>query len=217
VLKLDTETIGVCIADVCGKGMPAAITMANLQAAVRTCATSGMRPRDLCERVNQVMAGNMRDGKFITFFYGVLTAGPAERRQLTYCNAGHNPPLLAGRDASQVDEPRAPNGAVRRLTCGGGVLGVFPHWRYEEEQISLGDGDRLLMFTDGVTESRSDAGEEFGERRLMDLLSSSRTDNAAAMMERVVAEVTCFANGTFDDDLTVLAVVVGQAGPENRG
>ena len=94
VLKLDDGSVAVCIADVSGKGMPAAMLMSSLQAAVKTCASKRMRPRDLCERVNRVMCENIAGQGFISFFYAVIS--PA-RKRLTYCNAGHNPPILASR------------------------------------------------------------------------------------------------------------------------
>jgi sigma-B regulation protein RsbU (phosphoserine phosphatase) len=209
VLRLDVGTVAVCIADVCGKGMPAAMTMANLQAAVKTCASNGMSPSELCARVNRIMCENMDAQGFITFFYGVLGRGPDGERRLTYCNAGHNPPLLTRRDPSRTGRSSDPREGVGRLDRGGGILGVVPAWKYEEDQIDLADGDQLLMYTDGITESRSSLGEEFGEQRLIELLESARFGSAAALAERVSAEATSFTGGTFDDDLTVLAVTVG--------
>jgi CheY-like chemotaxis protein len=91
VLKLDDGAAALCIGDVCGKGMPAAMMMSNLQAAVRAFASKRMRPRELCERLNSVMCKNMRAGGFITFFYAVLSVGRTGRSRLTYCNAGTQP------------------------------------------------------------------------------------------------------------------------------
>jgi serine phosphatase RsbU (regulator of sigma subunit) len=191
VLRLDENSIAVCIADVCGKGMPAALTMANLQAAVKTCAAKNMRPKDLCEAVNRVMCGNMAEG-FITFLYAVIES---DAKRLTYCNAGHNPPILAA------------SGRAIRLSTGGGILGVFADWRYDEEQVPLASGDRILMYTDGITESRNASDEEFGEDRLIDLALQS-SQHAAALAESVIAAATQFSNGNFNDDLTVVAITV---------
>jgi sigma-B regulation protein RsbU (phosphoserine phosphatase) len=210
VMSLGARTAAICIADVCGKGLPAAMTMANLQAAVRTCASSGMGPRELVERVNRIMCENMGAQGFITFFYGVVGLGADGRQLLTYCNAGHNPPLLAHCAPSATTWPDGPGECVR-LECGGGILGVFPDWAYEEAEVALAEGDQLLMYTDGITESRSRAGEEFGERRLLELLSSTRFNSAAALTERVIADAASFNDGTFEDDLTVLAVTIGAA------
>ncbi|HEX4997288.1 MAG TPA: SpoIIE family protein phosphatase [Terriglobia bacterium] len=194
VLQLDDHTVAVCIADVCGKGMPAALIMANLQATVRAHASLAMRPRDLCGRVNAAMCESMPANGFVSFFYAVI-----DRRGevLRYCNAGHNSPVF-----------RAHGGALSRLDCGGGVLGVFRDWRYEDESIPLGPGDRLLMYTDGLTESRNTAGEEFGEERLTNLMNRFQPDRGAGLTEEVVREATRFTNGHFEDDLTVVAVSV---------
>jgi sigma-B regulation protein RsbU (phosphoserine phosphatase) len=194
VFKLNDETVAVCIADVCGKGMPAAMMMSNLQAAVKTCASNGMRPLELCESVNRVICANMASQGFITFFYAQIDA---RYMRLTYCNAGHNSPMLVAAGSS-----------VRRLDCGGGILGVLESWHYEEEVIPLASGDRLLLYTDGITESRKENGEEFGAERLAELLERSRDKNAAALAEAVVGAAAEFSNGQFDDDVTVVAVSV---------
>src|SRR5262249_17789329 len=144
-------TVAVCIADVSGKGMPAAMMMSSLQAAVKTCASQGVRPRELCERVNHVMCANLAAQGFITFFYAVIDA---RRKVLTYCNAGHNPPILLT------------SGVRRSLDCGGGILGVIANWQYEEQELPLAPGDRLLLYTDGITESHNADGDEFGACRL---------------------------------------------------
>lgn len=197
VLKLDNGGVAVCIADVCGKGMPAAMMMANLQAAVKTCATKGLTPRELCENVNRVMCGNIAGRGFITFFYAVIDSDSAGRKRCTYCNAGHNPPILFMQD-----------GALDRLDCGGGVLGVFNDWRYEEREVCLDCGDRLLLYTDGITESRNSAGEEFGENKLVDLVRHLPQAGVAAMVEQTIAAAGQFNNGDFEDDVTVVAVTV---------
>src|SRR5262249_4548189 len=152
---LDEGTVAVCIADVCGKGMPAAMMVSNLQAAVRTYASRRVSPRELCELVNRVMCENIAAHRFITLFFGVISAA---RNRLTCGSAGHHPTILATRE-----------GSIKRLNCGGGVLGFSTEWQYEQEEVRLSSGDRILMFTDGITESRNPAGEDFGEARLADL------------------------------------------------
>jgi sigma-B regulation protein RsbU (phosphoserine phosphatase) len=193
VLALEDGGVAVCIADVCGKGLPAALMMANLQAAVRTWASQLASPRDLCARVNRMMCGNMAEHGFITFFYVVIDAA---RQRLTYCNAGHNAPILAGR-----------GGSIARLDQGGGVLGVFGNWRYDESVVDLCSGDRILLFTDGITENRNTADEEFGEGRLIGLLHRHAAGDMAALTGEVIEAATRF-NPEFADDLTVVAVSV---------
>ncbi len=184
----------LCIADVVGKGMPAALLMSNVQAAVKASASETITPRQLCERVNQVMCGNTAGHKFITFFYGLLDA---QRKKLTYANAGHNPPMLARRD-----------GACLRLTEGGAVLGIFAEWKYEQGEIELRSGDRLLLYTDGVTEARNSDGEEFGEERLLEVLAAHRRLSATRLQERIMAAVTEFSGGHFHDDATLMVMAV---------
>src|SRR5208282_123865 len=111
-------------------------------------------------------------GKFITFFYGVLDSA---RRRFSYTNAGHCQPILV-----------RPNGECLRVNHGGVVLGVFPDWEYREEFIDLQPGDRLAIFTDGITEISNAADEEFGEQRLMELLRTHRALDAEAMQKRVM-------------------------------
>src|SRR5688572_13439942 len=105
-LRLESGAVAVCIADVCGKGLPAAMTMASLQAAVKMCASRQMRPRDLCDNVNRLMCQNLCGQGFVTFFYAMIEPGSGHSRRFTYCNAGHNPPILAS------------SSGMHRLECG---------------------------------------------------------------------------------------------------
>jgi sigma-B regulation protein RsbU (phosphoserine phosphatase) len=197
VLKLHDGAVAVCIADVCGKGMPAAMLMANLQAAVRTGSSKGMRPRELCKTLNHLMCDNIAGQGFITFFYAVIETESEGVRRCVSCNAGHNPPIAARHD-----------GSVMRLDCGGAVLGVMRDGPYNEQELLLKAGDRILMYSDGITENRNAAGEEFGEMRLVDLLCSCTDRNAETLIERVIATAQDFGHGTFEDDVTVVALSV---------
>jgi sigma-B regulation protein RsbU (phosphoserine phosphatase) len=193
VLPLGEGLAALCIADVTGKGMPAALLVSNLQATVKAFATADLPPRRLCERVNQVMSANIAPGRFITFFYGLLDA---QRRTLAYVNAGHNPPIILHADST-----------VHWLDIGGLLLGVFPEATYEEAVVELWPGDRLLVYTDGVTEAGSAAGKLFGEERLVEALRSAASDPKE--MQRVVLEAAAaFCGGEFEDDATVIAAVV---------
>jgi phosphoserine phosphatase RsbU/P len=194
VIKLGNGSVAVCIADVCGKGMPAALLMAGLQATVKAYASMPIRPSELCERVNRFMCENAASTGFISLFYAVIAPG---HKRMIYCNAGHNPPILF-------------NGAncPRRLDQGGGILGVFDHWRYADGEVCLRAGDRLLMYTDGITENRNSAGEEFGEERLINLLLRGEHLDVDALTAHLMGEASGFSNGSFEDDLTLVAVSV---------
>jgi sigma-B regulation protein RsbU (phosphoserine phosphatase) len=194
VFKLSEETLALCIADVAGKGMPAALLMSNLQAVVKACASEIEPPQALCEKVNRVLCSNMSANKFITFFYGLLDV---QRKRLVYVNAGHNAPILVHDD-----------GSVVRLTEGGTVLGVMPEWRYAQEEIPLKTGDRMALFTDGIPESRNPDDEEFGEARVIELLVANRHLDAAALQEKIMSAVAAFSDGQGEDDETVIVISV---------
>jgi len=182
------------IADVVGKGIPAALLMSNLQAAVRAFATDAAQPQELCQQVNSILCGRIAEDRFISFFYCVIDA---DLGAITYSNAGHYPPILV-----RVD------GSVERLAAGGAVLGVFADGTYTQGRAALGRGDRLVFFTDGITEARTADEEEFGEDRLQTLAIQHRGCSAPALQARLVDAVTAFTGGHFQDDATLIVVAV---------
>jgi sigma-B regulation protein RsbU (phosphoserine phosphatase) len=188
------DSLGICIADVAGKGMPAAMLMSNLQAAVRGLASPSLSPELLCERLNALICSNIANDRFITLFYAQLD-GPA--RRLRFVNAGHNAPLIFHQD-----------GAHERLSEGGGVLGVFPQQSFSMGAVDLISGDRIVMFTDGVTEAPNGDAEEFGESRLLDLLRENRHASAAALQNAILQAVGDFCRHNFHDDATLIAIAV---------
>jgi sigma-B regulation protein RsbU (phosphoserine phosphatase) len=192
VLSFRDSKAALCIADVSGKGMPAALLMSNVQAAVHAFASETVSPSGMCAKVNRVVSASIGEDKFITFFYGIVDA---ERKKLVYTNAGHNAGMLLRRDGSLI-----------RLEPGGAVLGLFPNWNYKHEEIELRAGDRLLLFTDGVTELRSSIGDEFGEQRLIELLIENRELDAEALRDSIVEAVVSFGGGEFQDDATLLVL-----------
>jgi phosphoserine phosphatase RsbU/P len=194
VLEFDDNSLGLCIADVAGKGLPAALLMSNLQAAVRGLASPALAPDGLCSRLNSLVCNNTGADRFITFFYARLD-GPA--RLLHYANAGHNPPILLHADGSH-----------ERLQAGGGVLGVFPRHKFASGAAQLAPGDRLILYTDGVTEACDAADEEFGEVRLLRLLQEHRTAAASALQAKILAVAGEFSRGHWHDDATLLVLAV---------
>ena len=191
-LRFSPTRLALSIADVVGKGIPAALLMSNLQAAVRAFATEASRPAELCEQVNAVLCGHIAEGRFISFFFCVADA---EVGMLSYTNAGHYPPMLVHAD-----------GNVERLTAGGAVLGVFPDGAYETGVVAFGAGDRLVLYTDGITETRNDADEEFGEERLLSLAVAHRSCSAPALQSRLVEAVASFSGRRFTDDATLMVL-----------
>jgi sigma-B regulation protein RsbU (phosphoserine phosphatase) len=194
ILPLDDKTLGICIADVAGKGMPAALLMSNLQAAVRGLSSPSLAPNLLCSRLNSIVYRNTDSDRFITFFYAQLD-GPT--RRLAYVNAGHNAPFVVRSD-----------GTHERLREGGTVLGVFASRDYEMGLAQLSSGDRVILFTDGVTEASSPAGEEFGEARLLRVLRDHCTLSADELQAKILAVVAEFSGGRWQDDATLLVLAV---------
>ena len=195
-IQFGGSRFGLSIADVVGKGIPAALLMSNLQASVRAFATPSAQPADLCQQVNRILCSQIAEGRFISFFYCVADL---EEGTLTYANAGHYPPILARAD-----------GTIERLAAGGAVLGVFPEGTYDQAQTLFHSGDRLVLFTDGITEAFNPADEEFGESRLTDAVVANRSCSAPALQARLSAAVADFSHGRFQDDATLIVMAAEQ-------
>ena len=194
VLPFDGGALGLCIADVAGKGMPAAMLMSNFQAGVRGLASAALAPDALCEKLNELVSRNIAADRFITFFYAHLDG---TSRKLSYANAGHNAPIVLHRDGSH-----------ERLDAGGGVLGIFKKQQFDGGTISLAPGDRVLLFTDGVTEAHDGDGTEFGDSRLVGLLQEFRDTNSQEIQSKIFSAVGEFCHGNWDDDATLIVLSV---------
>jgi sigma-B regulation protein RsbU (phosphoserine phosphatase) len=193
--SLSESSAWLCIGDVAGKGISAALLMASVQSMVRSSARAQLAPAALCASVNRELSTQMTSGRFVTFFYCVYDA---TTRRLTYTNAGHNPPLLVHSDGNAV-----------RLSRGGPVLGVFPQSQFDSGEVELADGDRLVLFTDGITEARSASGGEFGEERLERIVAASPQVSARALSDRILSAARTFRGEAFEDDATLIVMEVG--------
>ena len=192
VIDLGAGLFGLCIADATGKGMPAALLMSNLQAAVRALAPGTRSPAELCRLINEILCGSAAASAFVSFFYGVLDASTGA---LIYSNAGHNHPMLLRAD-----------GSVERLGKGGLVLGAFAGREYGEGETRMEPGDRLLLFTDGITEAERADDEMFGEERLLDILREGARRPAAEVEPAIMDAVSAFSAGELRDDATLVVV-----------
>ncbi len=182
----------LALGDVSGKGTGAALLMTVLRAAVRAAWTD-FEPAEAVVRINRTVCQNVPDGKYATFAMGRLEPATGE---LTYVNAGHNPPILAHAD-----------GTVEELTEGGMVLGMFDSVSYAHGRVALRPGDTLVVFSDGVSETWNKAGEEFGEERLTQTILRSHELSAAQLQARILADLDTFSGGAkATDDRTLIVL-----------
>ena len=187
--------MGIAIGDISGKGVPAAILMSNLQAALRVSADSKRSTDDVVRQVNIHITRTTSPEKFATFFYSVLNT---ETLELEYTNAGHNyPVLLRGARNSEL------------LTEGGMILGVLENAEYSTKKIKLNPGDLLALYTDGITEATNPAEDQFGEDRLLETLQSVSHGSAQDILHQVLDNVINFTKGCLQsDDLTIVILKV---------
>jgi sigma-B regulation protein RsbU (phosphoserine phosphatase) len=186
------DRLALCIADVCGKGLPGALLVSSLQATVRAFVDEQTPLHDAVARINRALCRQGAHGRFVTLFLAVLDLREGAMR---FCNAGHNPPILV-----------RPNGTVSRLDAGGTVVGVFDGAAYDSGRTAIGPGDRLLLFTDGLVEAGSLAAREYGDAHLVDTVSRHRTLDAGALLDRVFGDVHQWAGRRLDDDATAMAI-----------
>ncbi len=197
-IRVSESRVGIAIADVSGKGIPAALIMAGFRMSLLAEIRNEFAMRAVMRKVNSLLHESTERDKFVTAFYGVLDF---QNRVLSFSNAGHNPPLLLRAD-----------GSVQYLLEGGVALGVLPDARYEERPLAIQPGDVLLLYTDGISEAESPQGEQFGTRRLEQCLARLRDGSAYQILKGVVDEVTAWAGERgVSDDLT-LVVVKAKAG-----
>jgi sigma-B regulation protein RsbU (phosphoserine phosphatase) len=192
-VRIYEDQIAVVIADVSGKGVPAAILMAFLRASLRAASHIGYATHISMAKVNYLLWESIERNQFVTAFYGILDGS---NRTLSFSNAGHNPPLLI-----------KANGETRFITEGEQPLGMFQNTRYHENHVVLEPGDVFVLYTDGATEAESPSGEEFGRDRLVDAVKASFDKPARQMIASIqmsVLEWTASAGAT--DDVTFFVI-----------
>ncbi len=194
-IKLDDTHYAFCIADVSGKGVPAALLMSNLQASLHALLNTGLNIDEITSRINNIVYRNTSIDKFITFFFAILDTKACT---LASVNAGHNPPYLFHKD-----------GSFQVLTEGGLILGMMPNRPYDVENVQLQSGDGLLMFTDGVSEAVNINEEEFQERRIEACILEYHPQPAEEILQTLINAVKNFSEGLPQaDDITALVLKV---------
>jgi serine phosphatase RsbU (regulator of sigma subunit)/catechol 2,3-dioxygenase-like lactoylglutathione lyase family enzyme len=197
ILDLGRERFGLVVGDVVGKGIAAALLMANLQANLRSqCAIAFDQPQRLLQSVNQLFADSIADSSYATLFFAEYDDNTG---RLRYANCGHLPALLLRAD-----------GAVERLHSTASVIGLFKEWDCDIAECRLCPGDTLALYTDGVTESFNEAGEEFGEERLLAALQRHGRLSSRELLAAVVEEVQHFSPDEQHDDITLIVAKCGR-------
>jgi serine phosphatase RsbU (regulator of sigma subunit) len=190
-LRLGDQRLGLVIGDIAGKGMPAALLMANLQANLRSvCANAGEQPQRLLRSVNRLFYENTADSAYATLFFGEYDGGAC---RLRYVNCGHLCALLLRRDDT-----------IERLEPTTTVVGLFKDWDCEVAECQLTAGDTLALYTDGVTESFNEAYEEFGENRLLEAIRRNRELQPEKMVRTILDDVQQFSPHEQHDDITLI-------------
>jgi serine phosphatase RsbU (regulator of sigma subunit) len=192
-IPVDEHRIAVCLGDVTGKGLPASLLMANLQATLRSQTLNVESPKICLERSNRLLFQSTSPEKFATVFYAILDS---QKNILFSSNAGQDHPFLFSNGKK-----------IQRLNAGGIPLGMLGDFTYEEESTPLEPGDTLVIYSDGVPEAMNKNGELFGEERLASVLADSRSDAPEAIIERIVAAIKEYAGTTpQSDDVTIVVV-----------
>jgi sigma-B regulation protein RsbU (phosphoserine phosphatase) len=193
------DSLHFCVADVSGKGTPGAMIAAMLYASLSTLSASHDSPDSILGKVETILRNQLGEGHYVTIFYGVIDL---KSRMLNFVNAGHCPPLL-----------RHADGSIKSLSSTRPVLGLMPGEGFRSERLRLSPGDRLLLYTDGVTEAGNDAGEEFGAERLASLLERQSEGPLPEQFGNIMESVRGHSHGNFGDDAMLLLISVSAGSP----
>jgi sigma-B regulation protein RsbU (phosphoserine phosphatase) len=197
-VDLPAGALGFALGDVAGKGPPAALLSAMMQGIFAAQAASSDSPSQTISRVNLALYRRGIESRFVTLMYGTI----APDGRLTYCNAGHNPPLILSGSGTVP--------SVRRLECGGPIVGLFESATFEEETVALTSGDWLIVFSDGVSEAMSASGDEYGENRIVSCIEKHKSMEPRQLLESLFADVREFTRGApQSDDITAMVLRYG--------
>jgi sigma-B regulation protein RsbU (phosphoserine phosphatase) len=185
--------LAFCLGDISGKGIPAALLMANLQATLRGQTLLGNNSKSCVSFANEMLYQNSAPNKFATLFYGIIDSS---KNELSYCNGGHNNPFFFSHDNK-----------LTPLDKGGLIVGIMPSVIYEEDTIPFNSGDLLVIFSDGITEAMNNTEEEFGEQRLIDVILQNKNEPAKDLIEIIIKKVQEFSGIQSQmDDITLVII-----------
>lgn len=195
LIKISEEKLGVAIADVSGKGIPASLLMSNLQACLRTLSKENLTIKEIVTRINNIIYENTDEYQYITFFYGEIDT---KKNKITFCNAGHNPPILLRKDDSEI-----------LLKEGGIVIGWMQNVTYKQGEIEIKSGDQIIFYTDGVTEAMNSEEETFEEWRLRKIIKENAKNPPKIIIDEIIKEIKVHIAGSYQiDDLTLIVIKV---------
>jgi sigma-B regulation protein RsbU (phosphoserine phosphatase) len=196
VISLSKNQMGVLIADVSGKGVPAALFMALSRVIVRTSSTWFKVPSDIIRHANSIISSDSKTGMFVTLFYGIIDK---DTRKFTFVNAGHNPPILYHGNSGTMEE----------LEGTGIALGIMDDAEYTQKEVRMSPGDTIILYTDGVTEAINEREEMFEVERLVNVIKETNNATAQETLERIIRSVFQFS-GTQPqfDDITLMVIKV---------
>ncbi len=192
-ISLKDGRIAFCLGDISGKGIPASLLMANLQASLRGQAFVGSECKDSVSFANTILYHNTDSTRYATLFYSILNK---DQHRLTYCNAGHNSPYLF-----------SPGKEPLRLSKGGIIVGMIPDYAYEEDSVNFTNDDVFILYSDGVTEAMNFSDEEYGEERLENAVKKNLHLSADEMIKEIFKDVETFTKGApQSDDITMVII-----------
>jgi len=196
VMPINSSRTGIMIADVSGKGVPAALFMALSRIVVRVTATWFKKPSEVISFANPIIANNSKTGMFVTLFYGIIDK---DAGTLTYVNAGHNPPIVLRQKTGEIEE----------LALTGMAVGAMDDAEYTQEEIPLAVGDILVLYTDGITEAQNEKEEMFDVPRLIETIRNNRSSSSQVIADEIIRSVFSFSDTQPQfDDITLMVVKV---------